>query len=163
MSCLAIATGFVVIVLVVSLLASASAMMIAGPRVAFALGRDVLNFRWLGRTSASGVPANALLVQGVVTSVIIVTGRVDQILLYTGFTLSLISALAVFCVIGLRFRRPDMKRPFRVPFYPLPPLIYLGVTSWMMFWAFQGRPVESSLALLTVMGALLFLRGGPPA
>jgi len=159
-----IGAGFVVIVLVVSLLASASAMMIAGPRVAFALGRDVLNFRWLGRTSASGVPANALLVQGVVTSVIIVTGRVDQILLYTGFTLSLISALAVSCVVVLRFRRPDMKRPFRIPAYPLPPLIYLGVTSWMMFWAFQGRPVESSLALLTVvMGGILFCRSGASA
>jgi APA family basic amino acid/polyamine antiporter len=153
--------GLVTIVLVVSLLASASAMMIAGPRVTFALGRDVLRFRWLGETNASGVPANALLVQGLVTSVIIVIGRVDQILLYTGFTLSLISALAVSCVIVLRIRQPDMKRPFRMPAYPLPPLIFLGVMIWTMFWAFQGRPVESTLALLTVvMGGVLFLRGG---
>jgi hypothetical protein len=44
-------------------------------------------------------------------------------------------------------------------FYPLPPLIFLGVTLWTMVWAFRGRPVESSLALITVLagGGIYFL------
>jgi APA family basic amino acid/polyamine antiporter len=94
-----------------------------------------------------------------VTSIIIVVGQIDEILQYAGFTLALMSALAVSCVIVLRFRRPELKRPFRVSFYPLPPLIFLGVTSWTMIWAFRGRPVESSLALITVLvgGGIYFL------
>jgi APA family basic amino acid/polyamine antiporter len=151
--------GLVTLVLIVSLFASASAMTIAGPRVYYALGRDALDLRWLGKASESGVPVNALLLQGTVTSVIIVAGKVDEIIQYAGFTLALMSALAVSCVIVLRFRRPDLKRPFRVRFYPLPPLIFLGVTLWTMIWAFRGRPVESSLALLTVLagGGIYFL------
>ncbi|MFQ5418339.1 MAG: amino acid permease, partial [Myxococcota bacterium] len=108
-------------------------------------------------TGASGAPTNALLVQGAVASVIIVSGRVDQILQYAGFTLALMSALAVSSVIVLRFRRPDMPRPFRTWAYPVPPLFFLAVTIWTMLWAFRGRPLESSLALLTVAsGGVIF-------
>ena len=68
----------VTLVLVVSLLASASAMTIAGPRVSYALGGDVHALRWLGETNSSGTPVNAILTQGTVTSVLIISGRVDQ-------------------------------------------------------------------------------------
>jgi APA family basic amino acid/polyamine antiporter len=152
--------GLVTAVLAVSLLASASAMTIAGPRVYYALGRDVSTFGFLAVTTRSGVPINALLVQATVASLFIVSGRVDQILQYAGFTLALMSALAVSCVIVLRFRRPDMARPFRTWAYPFPPLFYLTVTGWTMVWAFRGRPLESSLALLTVAaGGALFYAG----
>jgi APA family basic amino acid/polyamine antiporter len=150
--------GMVTVVLVVSLLASASAMTIAGPRVYYALGKDIGKFRALTRTNDGGAPVNALLLQGTVASVILLSGSVDQILSYAGFTLALMSALAVSCVIVLRIRRPDMDRPFRVWAYPLPPLFFMVVSVWTMYWAFQGRPVESTLALLTVAaGGGIFL------
>jgi APA family basic amino acid/polyamine antiporter len=157
--------GMVTVVLVISLFASASAMTIAGPRVYYALGKDIGKFRSLTRTNKGGAPVNALLLQGLVTSLIIMSGSVDQILSYAGFTLALMSALAVSCVIVLRFKRPDMPRPFRVWAYPLPPVFFMVVSLWTMYWAFQGRPVESTLALLTVaagggifMGAALLRR-----
>jgi basic amino acid/polyamine antiporter, APA family len=150
----------VTIVLVVSLLASASAMTVAGPRVYFALGRDVRLFQFLGKSTDDGVPLNALILQATVASIIIVTGRVDQILQYAGFTLALMSALAVSCVIVLRYRFPDLVRPFRLPVYPLPPVVYILVSLWTMYWALQGRPFESTLALATVAaGGLIFYIG----
>lgn len=161
--------SLVTLVLCVSLLASATAMTIVGPRVSFALGKDYPAFRFLTVVNGpKGVPVNALLLQGVVTSVIIVSGRIDQIMQYAGFTLALFASLAVSCVIVLRIREPDMPRPFRTWGYPLTPLLFLSVSGWMMFWAFQGRPVESTLGLLTAaIGGLLFFltgasRGGSP-
>jgi APA family basic amino acid/polyamine antiporter len=150
--------ALVTVVLVISLLASASAMMIVGPRVSFALG-GVNALRWFAKTNSAGTPVNAILTQGTVTSVLIVSGRVDQILQYAGFTLALMSALAVSCVMVQRVRNPELDRPFRLPGYPIPPLFYLVVTIWTMAWAFLGRPLESSLALLTVAagGALYWL------
>jgi len=157
--------GLVTLVLLVSLFASASAMTIAGPRVYYALGQDVGKFRRLTDTNAGGSPYNALVLQGIVASVIILSGSVDEILSYAGFTLALMSALAVSCVIVLRIKRPEMERPFRVWAYPVPPLVFIIVSVWTMYWAFQGRPVESTLALLTVaagggifMGAALLRR-----
>jgi len=146
-----VGVGLVVCVLSVSLLASASAMTIAGPRVTFAMAGDVPLFGRLGRADPkTGAPRLALLVQGVVTSVLVLSGRIDQIQQYAGFTLALFSSLAVSCVLVLRWRRPDLPRPFRTFGYPITPLFYLAVTVWTMFWAFTGRPVESSLALVTV-------------
>jgi APA family basic amino acid/polyamine antiporter len=98
------------------------------------------------------------VLQGVVTSFLIVSGRVDQIQQYAGFTLTLFTSLAVSCVLVLRFRRPGLERPFRAWGYPVTPLLFLGASVWMMVWAFRGRPVESSLSLLTVaIGGLIFL------
>jgi len=140
----------VTLVLTVSLLASASAMTLAGPRVYWAVGRDTPALRFLTVTRPDGTPLRSLVLQGLVTTVVILLGRVDQIMQYAGFTLSLFASLAVASLIVLRIRRPELERPFRVRAYPLPPLLFLGVSLWMMFWAFQGRPVESTLGLLTV-------------
>lgn len=150
---------FVTLVLCISLLASASAMTIAGPRVYFAFGRDFPPLAGLASAHpATGAPSRALLLQGVVTSLLIVSGRVDQIQQYSGFTLSLFASLAVSCVIVLRWRRPEMERPFTAWGYPLTPVLFLSVSAWMMLWAFRGRPLESSLSLLTVAaGGFLFL------
>jgi APA family basic amino acid/polyamine antiporter len=132
-------------------------MTMAGPRVYYALGKDFRPFAALARTRPTGAPAIALVAQGVVTSLFILTGRVDQIQQYAGFTLSLFSALAVSCVIVLRVRSPDAERPFRAWGYPVTPLLFLAVSAWMMFWAFRGRPLESSLAFLTVfVGGVIF-------
>ena len=152
-------TSLVTIVLLVSLVASASAMTIAGPRVYYALGSDSPVFAFLSRTtSTTGAPLTALLVQGVVTSAVLLLGRVDQIQQYSGFTLTLFASLAVSCVIVRRIRHPEMPRPFRVFAYPLTPLLFIGVSLWMMYWALQGRPLESLLALATVgLGGILFL------
>lgn len=154
--------NLVTIVLCISLLASATAMTIVGPRVSVALGRDYQVFQFLSVIKGNrSVPANALILQGVVTSCIIVSGRIDQIMQYAGFTLALFSSLAVSCVIVLRIRKPDMPRPFRTWGYPATPIIFLSVSGWMMFWAFQGRPIESALGLLTAaIGGLLFFVSG---
>ena len=143
----------VTLVLCASILASASAMTLAGPRVYYALGRDFDIFSVLARIRESGAPVSALLLQGVVTSAIILLGAVDQIQQYAGFTLVLFGALAVSCVIVLRIRHPEMERPFRAWGYPVTPVLFLLTSAWMMFWAIQGRPLESILSLSTVVGA----------
>jgi APA family basic amino acid/polyamine antiporter len=149
--------SLVTFVLCASIVASASAMTMAGPRVYYALGKDFPFFAALSRTKAGGAPAVALVTQGIVTSFMILSGRVDQIQQYAGFTVSLFATLAVSCVIVLRLRRPDAERPFRAWGYPVSPLLFMGVSLWMMYWAFQGRPVESTLALLTVVvGGIVF-------
>jgi APA family basic amino acid/polyamine antiporter len=161
--------AIVTVILCVSILASASAMTIAGPRVYWAFASDFgRGRRGRERRSAieglafvhpvTGAPSRALLLQGIVTSAVIVSGRVDQIQQYAGFTLTLFASLAVSCVIVLRRRRPDLARPFRTWGYPATPLLFLAVSAWMMVWAFRGRPIESTLSLLTVaVGGLAFV------
>jgi APA family basic amino acid/polyamine antiporter len=150
--------SLVTALLCISILASASAMTIEGPRVYFAFGRDFPLLRFLGRADGkSGAPRSALMLQGVVTSIIALSGTVDQIIQYAGFTLTLFASLAVSCVIVLRILRPDAPRPFRTWGYPFTPLAFLVISLWTMIWAVRGRPVESSLGVATaLLGGIMF-------
>jgi APA family basic amino acid/polyamine antiporter len=146
-------------VLSISLVASASAMTIAGPRVYYALGRDLSPFRLFARiNSTTGAPEASLLLQGSITSVVILSGRVDQIQQYAGFTLTLFASMAISCVIVLRSRKPHMARPFRTWGYPVTPSLFLAVSAWALIWNFRGRPLESTLSLVTVLlgGAIFY-------
>lgn len=147
----------VTLLLCVSILASASAMTIEGPRLYYAFGKDFTPMRFLVRVSErSKAPALALVLQGVVTSAIVLSGTVDQILQYAGFTLTLFASLGVSCVIVLRFRQPDAPRPFRTWGYPITPVLFLAVSAWTMVWAVRGRPWESALGVATaVVGGIL--------
>jgi len=150
----------VTLVLCVSILASASAMTIAGARIYYAFGRDNPALSVLGQVGTrSGAPAGAILLQGIVTSVIILSGRIDEIQQYAGFTITLFGSLAVLCVIILRFKRPDMPRPFKTWGYPITPILFLTLAGITMMWAIDGRPKESILGLATVAagGALYFM------
>lgn len=148
----------VVVVLTMSILASASAMTVVGPRVYYAFGKDFSPLAILAKTNPeTGAPTAALMLQGFVITAIIIFGTVDQIMQYAGFTLTLFASLAVSCVLVLRLRRPDIRRSFKVWGYPFTPVLFLAVSAWTMVWAIHGRPVESLLGLLTaVVGGILF-------
>jgi APA family basic amino acid/polyamine antiporter len=157
--------SLVTALLCVSILASASAMTAAGPRVYYAFAHDFPPVASLARINRRGAPNVALNVQGIVTALIILSGRVDEIIQYAGFTLTLFATLAVSCVIVLRIRRPDSSRPFRAWGYPVTPVLFLAVSTWTMIWAVRGRPVESLLGLATAaLGGILcaiFVRSRP--
>ena len=148
----------VTFVLSASILASASAMTVVGPRVYYAFGMDFPPLKRLAQSDPkTGAPTFALLLQGIVTTVIILSGRIDQIIQYAGFTLTLFASLAVSCVILLRIKRPDLERPFRTWGYPVTPILFLAVSAWTMLWAIQGRPWESLAGLATAAtGGILF-------
>ncbi len=147
--------SLVAVVLCVSIVASASAMTIAGPRVYYAFGRDVKAFALLAKADErSGAPRAALTLQGIVTTIIILSGRIDQIMLYAGFTLTLTTALAVSCVFVLRFRKPDLDRPFRVWGYPFTPLLFLILSIWMMVFTLNSDYwKQAMMGLATVLGS----------
>ena len=145
------ATYLVSSILALSILASASAMVLAGPRVYFAMASDGLFPQRLAKVhSESGSPATAILAQSIWVSILILTGTFEQLVIYSGFALVLFSALAVASVMVLRWRRPEVARPFRTPLYPLPPLLFLGFSAWILYFTLQGRPAEALFAIATI-------------
>jgi len=145
------ATYLVSAVMALSILASASAMILAGPRVYFAMASDGLFPKRLAGVHASyGSPAAAILAQSAWISALILTGTFEQLIVYSGFALVLFSALAVASVMVLRWRRPELARPFRTPLYPATPLLFLGFSAWILFFTLRGRPAESLLSMATI-------------
>jgi APA family basic amino acid/polyamine antiporter len=132
---------------IVSLLASVSAMIIAGPRVYYAMARDGLFFRSAASVHASyKTPAVAIIAQSVWASLLVLTARADTLTTYTGFSIVLFSGLAVAAVFVLRAREPGAERPFKALGYPIAPAVF-AVASLLILanalWTDLGRPLVS--------------------
>ena len=72
--------------------------------------------------------------------VLLWTGSFERLLIYCSVGLTLFSMLTVSAVYVLRWRRPDLPRPFRTPGYPIVPAIYLVATGLVIAAVFSERP-----------------------
>ncbi|MET0407226.1 MAG: amino acid permease [Hyphomicrobium sp.] len=134
----------------IGLISSISAMTWIGPRVTMAMGKDHALFRKLSVTTKDGVPTYAILLQLVIVSLLLMTQSFEAVLDTIQFSLTLCSFLAVVGVIVLRWKEPGLPRPYRTWGYPITPLVFLGVTAFMMYHLVVERPLQS-LAGLAIM------------
>jgi APA family basic amino acid/polyamine antiporter len=144
-------------IICLGLISAISSMTWIGPRVTVSMGEDHWLLRLLGRRNRHDVPVNAILAQLAIVSLLLLTGRFELVVIYIQFSLLLCSLLTVIGVIVLRARAPKLPRPYRVWAYPLPPLIFAGVTIWMMIYVLRSHPAESLSGMATmVLGLLLY-------
>jgi APA family basic amino acid/polyamine antiporter len=148
------------LVLSVLLVSTISAMILAGPRVLERIGEDLPSLRFLSVRNRQGAPTRAVLLQQGLALGFILTDSFEAVLTFAGFTLTLFALFAVAGVLRLRRREPALPRPFRVPIYPLTPLLFLIVSGLSVGVVALERP----LALLAGAGLLtagwLLLRKG---
>jgi APA family basic amino acid/polyamine antiporter len=151
------ATGnLIALFTIVSLAASMSAMILAGPRVYFAMARDGIFMRAAGRVHPRfHTPATAILAQAVWSSVLVLSGTLSQLVNYTGFAVVLFSAIAVCALFVLRRRDPHAPRPFSAIGYPWAPAIFVIASAVMVGNAFWREPKP------TLAGVAVILLGIP--
>lgn len=141
-----------------ALVSSISAMIMAGPRVYQAMGETCPRLAFLGMRTRFGGPAAAVGLQAVVSLSMVLSATFEVLLTYIGFTLSLSAGLTVVGVLVLRVREKDLSRPYRTWGYPVTPLLFAGLSSWMVLHALVERPVIGLAGLGTLgSGALLYL------
>lgn len=131
------------VALALLLISTVSAMTLAGPRVLQVIGQDFHALRFLARTNRHDVPLVAILLQSGLAMAFVLTATFESILVFAGFTLGVSTLCTVAAVFVLRLRRPDLPRPYRVPWYPLPPLVFLAVTGWTLSYIVLQRPTEA--------------------
>jgi APA family basic amino acid/polyamine antiporter len=139
----------------IGLISSISSMTWIGPRVTMSMGEDHWLLRLLGRKNSHGVPTSAILAQLLIVNLLLLTGNFEGVLRYIQFSLLLCSLLTVLGVIVLRWRHPEMVRPYRVWGYPVPPLVFAAITIWMMIYLLRSHPVESLSGLATMFAGLI--------
>jgi APA family basic amino acid/polyamine antiporter len=138
---------------IVSMAASVSAMMIAGPRVYFAMARDGVFPASAGVVHPkSHVPAHAIIAQALWSGVLVLSGTLSQLVSYTGFAIVLFSSIAVSAVFVLRHRRPEEERPFRAWGYPWAPVTFV-LMSVLALGNEIWRTPQTSLAGIAVIAA----------
>ncbi|HMN80861.1 MAG TPA: amino acid permease [Burkholderiaceae bacterium] len=160
------AAALISLIVAVSALTSINATIIVGGRSNYALGRDWPLFGWLGRWNARGdAPRNALLMQGCAALLLIVAGAfTDKIETMVNYTMPVFWFFFMLVGIGLivlRVRDPGAERPFRVPGYPVTPLLFIATCAWLLYssLAYVRNGAWVGFGVL-VLGALLLLASG---
>lgn len=120
-------------------LTSLNATMIVGARTNYAVGRDWRVLSFLGVwNSHGGTPRNALLAQGALAAALVllaiaVRGGFATMVDFTAPVFWLFFLLATTSLMVMRHRDPDRPRPFKVPLYPLLPLLFCSVCLYMLW------------------------------
>jgi APA family basic amino acid/polyamine antiporter len=144
-------------IICLGLVAAISSMTWIGPRVTMSMGEDHWLLRWLAGKNEHGIPINAVFLQLLFVNLLLFTQRFQDVVRYTQFTLLFCSLLTVVGVIVLRFTNPEIRRPYRVWLYPIPPVVFSIITIWMMFYLLRSHTAESLAGLATaLLGVALY-------
>jgi APA family basic amino acid/polyamine antiporter len=144
---------------VVSIAASVSAMVIAGPRVYFAMARDGLFAAPAGRIHPRfRAPTRAIVAQAIWSGILVLSGTLQGLVSYTGFAIVLFSGVAVSAVFVLRQRHPDAERPFRAWGYPWAPALFVVASALIVINEMLRNPWPSAAGLAIILaGVPIFL------
>ncbi len=147
------------IIVCICALSTLNATIFTGARAYYALGRDLPVVRKLGVwEERGGKPTNALLLQSAIALALLAFGSTtrdgfEAMVAYTAPVFWFFLFLVAISVII--FRRRDHKAlPYRMPLYPVPPLLLAGAAAWMVYssliYAGLGSIVGVAVLLLGI-------------
>ena len=141
--------GVLSVLISFALFSSLSAFIILGPRVYYAMSLDGYFFPFASSVHPRHkVPSKSILLQGLIAAALVLFGTFDQILTYMGFSLGIFPILAILGVFKLRRSKASA---YRLPGFPVVPVIYILAGISILILGFLERPVESSIAIVMVL------------
>jgi APA family basic amino acid/polyamine antiporter len=134
------------------------ASILATARVPYAMAKDRLFFSGLAKLSKTHVPVRSLIVLAVWSSVLALSGSYDILTDYAIFALTMFYALTAGAVFIFRRRYPDEKRPYRTWGYPIVPVLFIVICTWLILTTIWNSPKQSGIGLaLIVLGLPVYL------
>lgn len=114
------------ILILVSIFGANNATVLLGPRLFYAMAREGLFFPAVARVHPRyRVPVVSIVLQGIWASVLVLSGEFLELIESVVFTHWIFYALAVLGVIILRQKRPELPRPYKLPGYPVLPILFV--------------------------------------
>jgi APA family basic amino acid/polyamine antiporter len=127
--------------ILVSTFGCANGLTLAGARVYYAMSRDGLFFKSVGKLNEKyKTPAMGLIVQACWTALLCISGSYSQLLDYIIFAVLVFYILTIAGLFVLRFKRPDAERPYKALGYPVLPALYIVMASWICYVLLRYKP-----------------------
>lgn len=149
------AAGIVAGLVMLSTFGAVAAVALADPRVFYAMAKEGLFFRNIGRVHPRfQTPHIAVLIAGALACIWVSVRTFQQ--LYSAFIIGLwpFYTLAVLGIFRLRLQRPDLTRPYRAIGYPVVPLVFIGAALFLLGNYFIEDPVLSSINLAVIVSGI---------
>jgi APA family basic amino acid/polyamine antiporter len=126
-------------------------LILAGPRVYYAMARDGLFFKKVGEINKNGVPGFAIAIQGVWAVLLCLSGTYSNLLDYVIFAVLIFFTLTILAIFILRVKKPDIPRPYKAFGYPVVPAIYILATTFIMVILLIYKPNYTFPGLIIVI------------
>lgn len=154
---------FISLLIAIATLGATNANIFTGARTNYALGQDFRLFSFLGHWKArTNTPKNALLVQGAITLALVLLGSFTR----QGFTTMVDYTAPVFwfffllsgvSLLILRQKEPQVPRPFRVPFYPITPILFCLVSGYLLYSSLVYTDIGAAFGVAVVAAGIPLL------
>ncbi len=156
----------------ISALGAINGQIFTGSRIYYAMGTEHRLYAWLGRWNARrGTPVSSLLIQGAITLALAVWFGLsrgekgfEKMVIFTtpGFWFFL--ALVGVSLIVLRWREPAVARPYRVPGYPVTPILFSLSSAFMAYagldYAVHNRSWEALWSIAILLAGIVVMLAG---
>jgi basic amino acid/polyamine antiporter, APA family len=138
--------------ILISTFGCANGMTLAGARVYYAMSKDGLFFKSVGKLHPKyKTPVAGLLVQAVWTMVLCISGSYGQLLDYIIFAELIFYVLTIVSLFVLRVKEPNAVRPYRAFGYPVLPAIYIVMAAWICVVLLRYKPQYTWPGLILVL------------
>ena len=150
------------LMVVLSALTSINTTIFTGARSNYALGKDFKTLSFLGKWNGNkSAPINSLILQGVIAIILVIFGALTR----NGFESMVDFTAPVFwffflftgiSLFVLRKKHPDIKRTFKVPLYPLTPILFVAFCSYMLYSSLSYTGIGSLVSVAVIFAGYLF-------
>jgi amino acid transporter len=154
---------FISLLIGVCTLGTINATIFTGARTNYALGQDFALFGFMGGwQKVASTPASALIVQAAIALALVLLGTFtrkgfETMVDYTAPVFWFFFLLSGISLMILRQREPQTPRPFRVPFYPITPLVFCAVCGYLLYSSIVYTNVGAVVGVLVVAAGIPIL------
>ena len=150
------AANWLSVVIALACFGAMASCTLSGARVYYAMARDGVFFDRMAQVHPKWrTPAFSLIGQAIWACLLTVSGRYDQLYTYVIYGMVLSYTLTVIGMFVLRWKRPEIPRPYRCTGYPWLPAIYVLLGTWWTINTIVERPKEA------LAGTIIVLLGVP--
>lgn len=145
------------VAMAVSALGALHVVVLTGARIPYAMARDGVFFQFAQRIHPSfRTPSGSLVFLGSIGALLALTGTYEELYSLFVFAVWIFFALTAIALVRLRWKEPELSRPYRIWGYPVTPLIFLVAAVALTVNLWIDRPVRSSLGLAAILAGIPF-------
>ena len=141
----------------ISALGALHVVVMTGARIPYAMARDGVFFAFATRLQPKlRTPSGSLVFLGVIGTLLALTGTYEQLYSLFVFALWIFMGLTAIAVLRLRWKEPELARPFRAWGYPVTPMVFLLAAIALTLSLLRENPVRSALGLVVIGAGVPF-------